>query len=84
MPRLTRLKTENQYSKLVENIRLYQLKRSDAGDNCFESAQRLGIPYRTLANRLKKPGTFTLRELQSVANTLNVSIASLLGDNTWI
>ena len=58
MPRLTRLKTENQYSKLVENIRLYQLKRSDAGDNCFESAQRLGIPYRTLANRLKKAGSF--------------------------
>lgn len=84
MPRLARLKTENQYSKLVENIRLYQLKRSDAGDSCFESAQRLGIPYRTLMNKMKKPGTFTLRELQSIANTLNVSISSLLGDNTWI
>ncbi|MGN1128532.1 MAG: hypothetical protein ACI4T6_06195 [Candidatus Flemingiibacterium sp.] len=84
MPRLAKLKTEIQYVKLVDNIRLYQLKRSDAGDSCFESAQRLGIPYRTLMNKMKKPGTFTLRELQSIANTLNVSISSLLGDNTWI
>ena len=80
MPRLAKLKTEIQYVKLVDNIRLYQLKRSDAGDSCFESAQRLGIPYRTLMNKMKKPGTFTLRELQSVANTLNVSIATLLGE----
>ena len=80
MPRLSKTKEEKQYEALTDRIRLYMLKRGDEGDTCHEAAARLGLSYKTLYSRRKSPGDFTLRELQGIANTLNVSIGTLLGD----
>ncbi|MGM9683233.1 MAG: hypothetical protein ACI3XQ_06520 [Eubacteriales bacterium] len=80
MPRLVKSKAERQYSKLVGAVRIYMLERRDCGENCHDAALRLGMPYERLNGRLKKPGDFTLRELQAIANVMNVSIPALIGE----
>ena len=79
MPRLAKSRAEKQYSKLVGAIRVYMYDRRDIGESCHEAALRLGMPYERLNARLKKPGDFTLRELEGIANVMNVSIPALIG-----
>ena len=49
------------------------------GRDSRAAAAALGVPYITLWRRLKSPEDFTLGELQSIANTLNISLPALLG-----
>ena len=77
MPRLPKTTAQRQRDAVVSAI---DGKRN--GRDSRAAAAALGIPYITLWRRLKAPEDFTLGELQSIANTLNVSLPALLGGQT--
>lgn len=80
MPRLAKSKEDKQRQSLVDAIDLYMIGKIRSGADSRTAARSLGIPYSTLNKRRQNPGNFTLREIQFIANVLNVSVPSLLGE----
>lgn len=78
MPRLSQTQADKQREAVKRKIGAYVFRNQIDGIAMSESASRLGMTYDTFKRRCKKPGTFTLAELQFIANVLNVSLVSLL------
>ena len=81
MPRLTRTTAEKQLEALKDAVDIYMMKRTRDGVDCATAAAALGFRYSTLRDRRKRPETFTIGEIQLIANALNVTIPTLLGEN---
>lgn len=81
MPRLPKSKEDKQRQAIIDAIDLYMIGKTRSGIDARTAAATLGIKYSTLLNRRKNPGGFTLREIQSIANVLNISVPTLLGEN---
>ena len=82
MPRLPNTTSQRQRDAVVRAIDGYIAAGKRNGRDSRAAAAALGVPYITLWRRLKAPEDFTLGELQSIANTLNVSLPALLGGQT--
>lgn len=81
MPRLPKSREDRQRQAIIDAIDLYMIGKTRSGVDARTAAATLGINYSTLLNRRKNPGGFTLREIQSIANVLNISVPTLLGEN---
>lgn len=81
MPRLSQTVAEKQLDALRNSVDIYMMKRTRDGVDCSTAAAALGFKYSTLRDRRKRPETFTIGEIQRIANTLNVTIPTLLGEN---
>ena len=79
MPRLKQSTADRQQSSVVAHIDVYTCSRRRAGADCENIAHSLGMAYKTLQRRIRCPSDFTLGELQHIANTLNISLARLIG-----
>lgn len=78
MPRLSQTQADKQFEAIKRRIGAYVFHNQINKIPVSESASRLGMSYDTFMRRCKKPGSFTLAELQFIANVLNISLASLL------
>ena len=81
MPRLPKTQAQRQRDAIVRAVDGYFAECKRSGRDYLHTAAALGVPYATLRRRTHAPETFTLGELQSIANTLNVSLSTLLGEN---
>lgn len=81
MPRLSRTAAEKQLDAIRDAVDIYMMKRARDGVDCNTAAAALGFKYSTLRDKRKRPETFTVGEIQRIANTLNVTIPTLLGEN---
>lgn len=81
MPRLSKTTAEKQLDALRDAVDVYLMRRTRDGVDCITAAAALGFKYSTLRDRRKHPETFTVGEIQRIANTLNVTIPTLLGEN---
>lgn len=81
MPRLSRTAAEKQLDAIRDAVDIYMMKRTRDGVDCNTAAASLGFKYSTLRDKRKRPETFTVGEIQRIANTLNVTIPTLLGEN---
>lgn len=62
-------------------LEYYDTLRTDGRMGCREAARVLGFPcYATLRNRLCRSSKFTIEELETIANAMNVSLNSLIGE----
>ena len=82
MPRLPKTTAQRQRDAAVSAIDDYIAAGKRNGRDRHAAAAALGVPYITLWRRLKAHEDFTLGELKSIANTLNVSLPALLGGQT--
>lgn len=79
MPRIAKSEHEKQMDAVARRIRHhYDDIRRDRDIDCFAAAKTMGICYATLRNRLMSPATFTLGELHSIANAMNISVETLI------
>lgn len=79
MPRIAKSEHEKQMDAVARRIRHhYDDIRRDRDIDCFTAAKTMGICYATLYNRLKAPANFTLGELHSIANAMNISVETLI------
>lgn len=81
MPRLAQSQREKILAALVNRIDVYRMERRRAHIDRDITAKALGMSNPTLRRRLSRPGGFTLNELFIIANTLNVSLTTLLCGN---
>lgn len=81
MPRLSRTTAEKQLDAIRDAVDIYMMKRTRDGVDCNTAAAALGFKYSTLRDKRKRPETFTVGEIQRIANTLNVTIPTLLREN---
>ncbi len=80
MPRLTMTERDRQMNAIAKRIRHhYDDSRRDRNIDCRTAAKAYGMTYGTLINHLNCPASFTLGELITIANTMNVSLATLIG-----
>ena len=79
MPRLPKTTDQQQRDADVRAIDGYIAAGKRNGRDRHASAAALGVPYVTLWRRMRYPEDFTLGELQTIANVLNVSLPALLG-----
>ena len=82
MPCLPKTTAQHPRTAEVSAIDGYIAAGKRNGRDRHAAAAALGVPYVTLWRRMKYPEDFTLGELQSIANTLNVSLPALLGGQT--
>ena len=80
MPRLSKTQAQRQRDSVVRAIDGYLAECKRGGRDFKATSRALGVPYATLRRRTADPATFTLGELQSIANTINVSLPALLGE----
>ena len=82
MPRTSLTQRERKDNALLDKLDLYRLKRlREDGVDKEDVAHALGFDCSsTLYSRMKDPGTFTLRELHSIASVLNMNIGTMLGE----
>ncbi len=83
MPRLSESKADRQAKDLAEKIDSYTRRelRENKNADCESLAKKLGFRcYGTFRRRILNPKDITLGELQRVANAMNVSLGSLLGE----
>lgn len=80
MPRLAMSEREKQIDTICRRIRHHYddtLRRGNT--DCKRVAMAMGFPcYQTLSNRFKRPTDLTLGELMTIANTMNISLATLV------
>ncbi|MCI8388947.1 MAG: hypothetical protein HFE63_10860 [Clostridiales bacterium] len=81
MPRLAKTQAEKQQESILRWLDIYTGERSRAGSDSETIARSLGFAYSTLYKRRKNPWDFTLAELQRMANVMNITISTLLGEN---
>ena len=79
MPRLPKTTVQRQRDAVVRAIDSYIAAGKRNGRDRHAAAATLGVAYVTLWRRMKYPEDFTLGELQTIANVLNVSLPALLG-----
>lgn len=80
MPRLPQSRADKQYSSIQAHLDAYIGAQKRAGNDLRKAAQALGLTYTTLFRRRARPQDFTLKELQGIANTLNIRVTTLLGE----
>lgn len=80
MPRLPQSRADRQQTAILRAIDTYAAERKRAGQSMESTARALGFEYQTLNHRRHRPESFTVGELQRIANTLNVSLIALLGE----
>lgn len=80
MPRLPQSRADRQQTAVLRAIDAYAAERKRAGQTMKMTARTFGLEYQTFNHRRKRPETFTLAELQRIANTLNISLMTLLGE----
>lgn len=73
----TETTAQRQRDALVFRIKRYLIDRKREKFGCHQTADSLGMEYHTLRRRLTFPETFTLGELQQVAEGLGVPLAEL-------
>ncbi len=79
MPRLAKTERERQMDVIAKRIRHhYDDSRRERNIDCYTAAKAYGMTYGTLINHLNCPASFTLGELTAIANTMNVSLATLI------
>lgn len=79
MPRIAPSAQEAVRIRIVRRIRHHIDDARRERGLCFEeTVKTLGMKQGTLYNRFKSPGSFTLLELQGIANAMNISLASLV------
>lgn len=79
MPRISPSAGEAARIRIVRRIRHHVDDARRERGLCFEeTAKSLGMKQGTLYNRFKNPGSFTLLELQGIANAMNISLATLV------
>lgn len=73
-----KITTQRQRDAIVVRLKKYiaDCKREKLG--CHRTADSLGMEYHTLRRRLIFPGTFTLAELQRVAEGIGIPLSELL------
>ena len=81
MPRLSRTTAEKQLDAIRDAVDIYMMKRARDGVDCNTAAAALGFKYSTLRDKRKRPETFTVGEIQRIANTLYITIPTLVGEN---
>lgn len=82
MPRLPQSKRESTKMYVRRQILAYKAERIADGIDYITVAAALGFTAGTFRNRINDIGKLTLDELLSVANTLNISVAALLGSES--
>jgi AraC-like DNA-binding protein len=79
MPRHSPSAQESERIRIARRIRHHVNDALQERGLCIEEAAKsLGMKQGTLYNRFKNPGSFTLLELQGIANAMNISLASLV------
>lgn len=73
----TKTTAQRQRDAIVIRLKNYVADRKREKLGCHQTAGSLGMEYHTLMRRLKFPETFTLGELQRVAEGLGVPLAEL-------
>lgn len=73
----TKTTAQRQRDAIVIRLENYVSDRKREKLGCHQTAGSLGMEYHTLRRRLKFPETFTLGELQRVAEGLGVPLAEL-------
>lgn len=79
MPRLPQTQADKQYKTVRYHIAAYIDDRTRAGWDSRQIASALGFNYATLLSRRNNPQSFTLEELQRIANVLNITVPTLIG-----
>lgn len=79
MPRIAKSERERLMDNISRKIRHhYDDSRRERGIDCYTAAKAYGMTYGTLNNHLNCPESFTLGELVSIANTMNISLETLV------
>ena len=73
----TKTTAQRQRDALVVRLEKYIASRKREKLGCHQTADSLGMEYHTLRRRMEFPETFTLGELQRVAEGLGVPLAEL-------
>lgn len=73
----TKTTAQRQRDAIVIRLKNYVADRKREKLGCHQTAGSLGMEYHTLRRRLVFPETFTLGELQRVAEGLGVPLAEL-------
>lgn len=73
----TKTTAQRQRDAIVIRLKNYVADRKREKLGCHQTAGSLGMEYHTLRRRLMFPETFTLGELQRVAEGLGVPLAEL-------
>lgn len=84
MPRLPQSLADRQCTAILARLDAYIGAQRRAGRDSKQIAKQLGFSYGTLKNRRERPLDFTLRELQGIANVMNIKIETLLGQKELI
>ncbi len=82
MPRLAQSTAEKQARSVNSQLSAYIYERERAGWDKDRISRALGFPYSTLRLRRQNPEKFTLGELQGIANTLNITVSTLIGERS--
>ena len=82
MPRISISQREKRCAEVRDRVELYRIRRrrESPGISCKEIAAALGMDYQTYLRRMKSPDKFTLGELLTIANTMNIALRTLLGE----
>ena len=80
MPRLSVDKQTAMLQSVRRHILGYKAERLAAGSDCHKTAAALGFETPTMYKRIKHPETLTFVEVLRIANTLNISVSTLLGE----
>lgn len=79
MPRIAKSDREKMMDDIARRIRHhYDDARRERNIDCHTAAKAYGMTYGTLNNHLSRPANFTRGELITIANTMNVSLATLI------
>lgn len=79
MPRIAKSERERMMDDIARRIRHhYSDALYERGMDCRSAAKAFGMGYDTLNRRLANPSRFTLGELVNIANTMNISLATLV------
>lgn len=79
MPRLAKTEREKQLDAVAKRIQhYYDDTRRERKLDCYTAARAMGLSYDTMLRKISNPSRFTLGELQSVANAMNISLFTLI------
>lgn len=79
MPRIAKSEREKTMDAIARRIRHhYNDALYERGLDCRSAAKTFGMGYDTMHRRLANPSQFTLGELVTIANTMNISLATLV------
>lgn len=79
MPRLTKSDLEKTMDDIARRIRHhYNDVIYERGLDCRSAAKTFGMGYDAMHRRLANPSQFTLGKLVTIANTINISLATLV------